>query len=97
MATKKGIEVWTDYDSQRVWILHIQKKRGRLTLEEITEACMDYEQDFYMLVICAMDRDVGQCAMDRDVGQYYDTDDLEGDYVTLYRADDFFEWRAKNG
>ena len=56
--------------------------------EEITEACMDYEQDFYMLVICAMDR---------NVGQYYDTDDLEGDYVTLYRADDFFEWRAKNG
>lgn len=88
VATKKGIEVWTDYDSQRVWTLHIQKKRGRLTLEEITEACMDYEQDFYMLVICAMDR---------DVGQYYDTDDLEGDYVTLYRADDFFEWRAKNG
>ena len=88
MATKKGIEVWTDYDLQRVWTLHIQKKRGRLTLEEITEACMDYDQDFYMLVICAMDR---------DVGQYYDTDDLEGDYVTLYRADDFFEWRAKNG
>ena len=88
MATKKGIEVWTDYDSQRVWTLHIQKKRGRLTLEEITEACMDYEQDFYMLVICAMDR---------DVGQYYDTDDLEDDYVTLYRADDFFEWRVKNG
>lgn len=88
MATKKGIEVWTDYDSQRVWTLHIQKKRGRLTLEEITEACMDYEQDFYMLVICAVDR---------DVGQYYDTDDLEGDYVTLYMADDFFEWRAKNG
>ena len=88
VATKKGIEVWTDYDPQRVWTLHIQKKRGRLTLEEITEACMDYEQDFYMLVICAMDR---------DVGQYYDTDDLEGDYVTLYRGDDFFEWRAKNG
>ena len=88
MATKKCIEVWTDYELQRVWTLHIQKKRGRLTLEEITEACMDYEQDFYMLVICAMDR---------DVGQYYDTDDLEGDYVTLYRADDFFEWRVKNG
>ena len=88
MAAKKGIKVWTDYDLQHVWTLHIQKKRGRLTLEEITEACMDYEQDFYMLVICAMDR---------DVGQYYDTDDLEGDYVTLYRADDFFEWRVKNG
>lgn len=88
MALKKGTEVWTDYDLQGMWTLHIQKKRGKLTLEEIIEACTDYEQDFYMLVICAMER---------DVSQYYDTDDLEGDYVTLYRADDFFEWRTKDG
>ena len=27
--------------------------------------------------------------------QYYDTEDLSGDYVTLYRADDFFRWREK--
>ena len=85
---KKGIEVWPDYDKLHIWTLHIKKARGRLTLDEIKDACTDYEQDFYLLVICAMDR---------EVGQYYDTDDLEGDYVTLYRADDFFEWRAKNG
>ena len=83
---KKGIEVWTDYDSQSIWTLHIKKARGRLTLEEICEACMEHEQDFYMLVICAMDK---------EIGQYYDIDDLEGDYVTLYRADDFFKWREK--
>ena len=83
---KKGIEVWQDYDRQNIWTLHIQKKRGRLTLEEIQEACMEYDQDFYLLAICAMDR---------EMGQYYETDDLEGDYVTLYRADDFFRWRDK--
>lgn len=82
----KNIEVWTDYDRQGVWCLHVKKKRGRLTLDEITQACMDYEQDFYLLVVCAMDK---------EVGQYYEVDDLEGDYVTLYRAGEFFEWRAK--
>ena len=85
MATK-SIEVWTDYDLQGMWTLHIKKKRGRLTLDEIIQACTDYEQDFYMLVICAMDR---------EIGQYYEIDDLNGDYVTLYRADDFFKWREK--
>lgn len=85
---KKGTEIWTDYDRQGMWTLHIKKARGRLTLEEIRDACMEYGQDFYMLVLCAMDW---------EIGQYYDTDDLEGDYVTLYRADGFFEWRAKNG
>lgn len=83
---KRGTEVWTDYDRQNIWTLHIKKARGKLTLDEIRDACAEYEQDFYMLVICAMDR---------EVGQYYDTDDLDGDYVTLYRALDFFEWREK--
>lgn len=82
----KNIEVWTEYDRAGIWTLCIRKKRGKLTLEEITWACMEYEEDFYMLVICAMDQ---------EIGQYYDTDDLEGDYVTLYRADDFFKWREK--
>lgn len=82
----KNIEVWPDYDNVGIWTLCIKKKRGKLTLEEITEACTSYEQDFYMLVIKAMDG---------DVGQYYDTDDLDGDYVTLYRADEFFKWREK--
>lgn len=83
---KKGIEVWSDYDRQSVWTLHIKKKRGSLTLDEIIEACKDYEQDFYLLVLCAMDM---------DISQYYETDDLDGDYVTLYRADDFFTWRER--
>lgn len=83
---KQGIEVWTDYDRTGTWTLHVKKKRGKLSLEEITEACAEYGQDFYMLVICAMDK---------EVGQYYEVDDLQGDYATLYLADQFFEWRAR--
>ena len=82
----KNIEVWTEYDATGQWTLCIRKKRGRLSLDEIRDACTDYEQDFYLLVICAMDR---------DISQYYEVDDLQGDYVTLYRADDFFAWRNK--
>lgn len=86
MALNKNIEVWQDYDPNGVWCLHIKKKRGKLTLDEITEACIQYEQDIYMLVIKALD-----LGMD----QYYDTDDLDGDFVTLYSADKFFAWREK--
>lgn len=86
MALKKTIEVWTDYDRNSVWRLNVKKQRGRLTLEEIREACMDYSEDFYLLVICAMDL---------DMGQYYEIDDLMGDFVQLYRAGDFFRWRDK--
>lgn len=82
----KNIETWSDYDPAGVWVLHIKKKRGKLSMDEIREAAMQWEQDFYMLLIKALDE---------DMDQYYDTDDLDGDYVTLYRADDFFKWREK--
>ena len=82
----KNIEVWTEYDATGQWTLCIRKKRGRLSLDEIRDACTEYEQDFYLLVIKAMDE---------DVSQYYATDDLDGDYVVLYRAGDFFKWRDK--
>ena len=83
---KNNIEIWTDYDRAGNWQLHLRKKRGKFSLDEIIEACKSYEHDFYMLVIKAMDM---------EVGQYYDTDDLDGDFVTLYRADDFFKYREK--
>lgn len=83
---KRGLEVWPDYDPTGQWVLKIKKAKGKLTLEEIEQACTEYEQDFYMLVIRAMDE---------DISQYYTVDDLEGDFVTLYRADDFFKWREK--
>lgn len=82
----KNIESWTDYDRAGCWQLHIKKKRGKLSLDEIRETAMEWDQDFYMLVIKALDL---------EMDQYYDTEDLDGDYVTLYRADDFFKWREK--
>lgn len=83
---KKGIEVWQDYDIAGNWVLHIKKKKGVLSVEEIRQIAMEYEQDFYMLMIKAIDE---------DTGQYYNTDDIDGDFVTLYRADDFFKFREK--
>jgi hypothetical protein len=76
---KKGIEVWPDYDQARRWVLKIKKAKGKFTLDEIREIAMEYEQDFYALIIKAVDE---------DMMQYYD--DIEtGDYIELYRATDF--------
>lgn len=76
---KKGIEVWSDYDETGRWCLRIKKAKGRFTLDEITEIAIEYEQDFYAVIIKAVDD---------DMIQYFD--DIEtGDFVTLYRATDF--------
>lgn len=77
---KKGIEIWSDYDSAGRWCLRIKKAKGRFTLDELTEILREYEMDFYALIINAMD---GESA------QYYD-DAPTGDYVTCYSATDFF-------
>ena len=82
----KSIEVQSDYDEAGVWCLRLRKKRGKFTLDEIVEACRNYESDFYMISIKAMDE---------DLDQYYMVDDFNGDYVTAYRAGDFFKWREK--
>lgn len=83
---KKGIEIWTGYDPNGVPYTCIGKQRGKLTLEKIQETLTEYDQNFYLLVIKAMDQ---------DLDQYYDVDDLNGDYVECYTADKFFEWREK--
>ena len=83
----KNIEVWSDYDQAVVWCLRIKKKRGKFTLDEIIDVCKEHENDFYMVSIKAMDA---------EMEQYYDVDDLTGDYVTVYRADEFFKWREKH-
>lgn len=78
---KKGVTIWSDYDANNRWCLRCQKKRGRFTLDELTELAKDWEQDFYAVIIKAMDE---------DMEQYFDVRD-DGDYVTLYRATDFLE------
>ena len=80
----KNYDVWPDRDAAGAWCLHIRKKRGKLSLDEIREVAKDYEQDIYALIVKAMDFDMEQYI-----------EDLDGDFVTLYRADDFFRWRNK--
>lgn len=86
ISVKKGIEVWPDWDSSGTWRLNIKKKRGTLSLDEIREIAMEYEQDIYALIIKAIDL---------DMEQYFDDVDA-GDYITLYSATDFFRERQKN-
>lgn len=81
----KNIEVWPGYDCSGRWLLKIQKKRGKLTLDEIVEAAKNYEQDFYALIIRAVDA---------DYEQYYDVEP-KGDYIELYRAIDFMEFKKE--
>lgn len=81
----KNIKVWPDYDCSGRWLLKIQKKRGKLTLDEIVETAKNYEQDFYALIIRAVDA---------DYEQYYDVEP-KGDYIELYRATDFMEFKKE--
>ena len=74
---KKGIEAWADYDISGRWILNIRKKRGKLTLDEIREAAMEYEQDLYLLPL--------NCMPDTWFDGWDGGD--EGDMVQLYRSD----------
>ncbi|MFR2017991.1 MAG: hypothetical protein ACLS27_05065 [Eubacterium sp.] len=62
-----------------------QKAKGKFTLDEIIEAAKEWEEDYYAVIIKAMSD---------ETAQYYD-DDLEGDYVTLYRATDFISKEVK--
>lgn len=76
---KKGIEVWADYDAEGRWCLRIKKKKGKFSVDEITEIATEYEEDFYAVIIKAISD---------EMGQYFD-DIEQGDYITLYQATDF--------
>lgn len=80
---KRGVEVWQAFDRTGTWCLHIKKRKGTLSLEEITEAAREYEEDFYAVIIKAVSD---------DMMQYFDEIET-GDYVTLYRATEFLECR----
>lgn len=78
---KKGIEVYSDYDQTGRWRLVIEKKKGKLTLEEIREVAREWEYDFYLLVL--------DCFHEEDI--QYDYDLPKGDRAELYRTDLFYE------
>lgn len=79
---KKGIEVHTDYDQNGRWRLIIEKKKGKLSLDEIKEAAREWEFDFYLLVLDCFHEEY-------DVPYGYDLP--KGDRVELYRTDLFYE------
>ena len=78
---KKGIEVQSAHDRAGNWLLKIAKNRGKLTIEDIREAAMEWEPNYYCLLL--------NC-LDMDSIQYFD-DDLDGDAAELYEADAFLE------
>lgn len=78
---KKGISARSDYDSSGRWCLRIRKQRGTFTLDEITEACREWESDIYAIIIKAYPDEEAQYFPEIDTG----------DYVTAYRATDFFQ------
>lgn len=80
MKLKQGTEVWSDYDESGRWCLRCRKRRGRFDLDELTQIAMDWEEDFYAVIIKAIPE---------ESIQWYDDCMDQGDYVTLYRATDF--------
>lgn len=75
---KKGIEVYPEYDESNCWRLVIEKKKGKLTLDDIRNAAREYAPDFYLLPV--------DCFHDE-----YEEDQFfpppTGDKVVLYNAD----------
>lgn len=80
---KKGTEIWSDHDANGICCLRLKKAKGKFSLDEIIEAATEWEQDFYAVIIKAVDD---------DMFQYFD-DVEQGDYITLYRATDFLRER----
>lgn len=77
---KKGIDVYSDYDRQGRWMLVIEKKRGKLTLEEIKDAAREYEWDYYLLVLDCYHEECDDQFLENPVG----------DRAELYRTDAFW-------
>lgn len=82
---KNKITVGSTYDRSGLWMLEIKKEKGKLTLDEIIDACKDYENDYYGLIVKAIDE---------DMEEYYE-DDLPNDRVQLYRITDWLEYLGK--
>ena len=77
---KKGTEAWPDYDSSGRWCIRAKKVKGRFSLDELTDIAKGFDEDIYAVIIKAIDGDEIQ----------FD-EEFVGDYVTMYRATDFFK------
>lgn len=76
---KKGIEVTMEHDCTGKMFLRVTKAKGQLSIEEVTEAAREYEQDIYGLIIRALDEDTAQ--------YYYES---PGNCVELYPVGELF-------
>lgn len=81
MSKQPNVTAYTDYDANGRWMLVVEKKRGRLTLDEIRTAARDIEWDFYLLVL--------DCFHDEEI--QFDEAPAQGDRAILYRTDLFYE------
>lgn len=87
---KKGIEVWSEHDQTGEWTLVIAKRKGRLSLDDIRDTAMEYEEDFYLLPIVAFsdrDKNYDGYNVPNNDGTTTHYDDL----VRLYRMGDVWK------
>lgn len=77
---KKAIETWTEYwnlgGEHTVLVLIIRKKKGKLTREEVKEACMEYEWAYWLELIDGRGEFDGEEAFDM-----YSNPETAGDYA----------------
>lgn len=85
---KRGIECWPDYDEQGRWCIRVKKQRGHFTLDELVEVLTEQEWDIYAVIL--------KC-IPEDGDQYFDDVRIDGDYITAYRATDFFREGDNSG
>ena len=72
---KKTIETWTEWwglgGEHTTLVLVIKKKKGKLTREEVKEACMNYEWTYWLELIDGRGADEGDgYFMENDDGDY---------------------------
>lgn len=82
---KKGLSTEVTYDAAGNWMLIVRKERGKLTLEDIREAAMECEQEYYALIL--------KC-IDEDMSQYWE-DDLRAMWQSCTEPQTF--WRYPEG
>lgn len=76
----ENIEVYSDYDLDGRWVLKVRKKKGKFTLDEITEVAKNWIEGVYAVIIRALD--LGE--------EQYGEKKSSGDYIELYDAEKFF-------
>ena len=77
---KRGIEAWSEWDEHGRWTLVIEKKCGKLTLEEIMRTAREQEWDYYLLSLDCYHEDFEM--------QFVPGSGFEINRVVLYRTED---------